>query len=139
MNFFRENRVFVIAEMANSHEGNLNHAKKITEKAAFAGADAIKFQKFSADELAEPDHENYQLYKKLELKNSEWSQLIKFAKKKKLKVFVDVFGVKSAKQISKYEIDGFKIHSSDLTNPQMLEFFSNSKTLTCFCIWFFNY
>lgn len=127
MPLFHNDRIFVIAEMANSHEGSLNLAKQITEKIALAGADAIKYQKFSADELAEPDHENYQLYKRLEMKNSDWSQLIKFAKKKKLKVFVDVFGLKSAKQISKYSVDGFKIHSSDLTNLQMLEYFSNSK------------
>ena len=33
---------FVIAEMANSHEGNLSTAKKIVEKASFAGVDAKK-------------------------------------------------------------------------------------------------
>jgi len=48
-------------------------------------------------------------------------------RKKKLKVFVDIYGLSSARQISKYAIDGFKIHSSDLTNPQMLEYFSKSK------------
>jgi len=87
MPFFHNDRVFVIAEMANSHEGSLNLAKQITEKVALAGADAIKYQKFFADELAEPDHEHYQLYKRLEMKNSEWSQLIKFAKKKKTQSF----------------------------------------------------
>ena len=62
-----KNRVFIIAEMANSHEGVLENAKKIVSAAAEAGADAIKFQKFFADELAEPNHEYYSLYKKLEI------------------------------------------------------------------------
>ena len=127
MPIFRKDRIFVIAEMANSHDGSLNLAKQITEHAALAGVDAIKYQKFFADELAEPEHEYYDLYKRLEMKNSEWSQLIKFAKKKKLKVFIDVYGLSSAKQISKYEIDGFKIHSADLTNPYILEYFSKSR------------
>ena len=41
-----KNRVFIIAEMANSHEGVLENAKKIVSAVSEAGADAIKFQKF---------------------------------------------------------------------------------------------
>ncbi len=120
-------KIFVIAEMANSHEGDLETAKKITESASLAGADAIKYQKFTADELARPDHENYSLYKRLEMSMKEWRELIKYAKQKKLKVFVDVFGVKSARDISKLNIDGYKIHSADLSNPYLLEFLSSVK------------
>lgn len=121
------NSIFVIAEMANSHEGNIEIAKKITAKAAESGANAIKFQKFTADELAEPNHKNYNLYKKLEMNLTEWKELIKFAKKKKLKIFVDVFGIKSAKSMLKLNVDGFKIHSSDITNPHILQFFEKIK------------
>lgn len=116
------NSVFVIAEMANSHEGSLKKAKKITMKAAKSGADAIKYQKFTADELAEPSHENYKLYKKLEMSNKDWSDLVIFAKKSGLKVFTDVFGISSAKSALSLDVDGFKIHSADLTNPHLLEF-----------------
>ena len=122
-----KNRVFIIAEMANSHEGVLENAKKIVSAVSEAGADAIKFQKFFADELAEPSHEYYSLYKKLEMTNSEWKKLILFSKSKKLKVFVDVFGIKSAKQISKFTVDGFKIHSSDVGNLKLLNFLAQGK------------
>jgi N,N'-diacetyllegionaminate synthase len=120
---FFSKRVFVIAEMANSHEGDLGKAKRITEAAAKSGADAIKYQKFTADELAERDHENYPLYKKLEMDAKSWHELIRFAKKLKLHVFVDVFGVKSAKSILKF-VDGVKIHSADLANPPLLRLLS---------------
>lgn len=119
------NKTFVIAEMANSHEGDIKIAKKIVEAAVKSGADAIKFQKFTPDELAEPDHEYYSLYKKLQMSLKEWKELIDFAKSQKLKVFVDVFGLESAKQISKLNIDGYKIHSADISNPQILKFLSN--------------
>ena len=99
MGFFKKNKIFVIAEMANSHEGKLSLAKKITENAAKAGADAVKFQKFTANELAEPTHEYYSLYKRLEMTNKEWSELINLAKKKSLKVCVDVFGIQSIKSL----------------------------------------
>ena len=47
-------------------------------------------------------------------------------KKRKVigKVFVDVFGLKSAKEIYKLKVDGFKIHSTDITNPNLLNFFA---------------
>ncbi|MGI0023071.1 MAG: N-acetylneuraminate synthase family protein, partial [Nitrososphaeraceae archaeon] len=126
MTLFSHQKIFIIAEMANSHEGNILEAKKITESAAKAGADAVKFQKFTADELAEPEHENYNLYKKLEMNFNEWKELVIFAKSQNLKVFVDVFGVKSAKLISKLNIDGFKIHSADVSNPHVLKFLAKA-------------
>ena len=113
--------------MANSHEGNLQTAKKIIKAAADAGADAIKFQKFTADELAMPDHEYYKLYKKLEMSPNSWKQLISYAKSQKLFVFVDIFGINSAKFILKTNIDGLKIHSSDISNPKLLQLLSKTK------------
>ena len=119
-----KNKVFVIAEMANSHEGDILLAKKIVDYAASANVDAIKFQKFTADELVERDHENYDLFKKLEMTRKEWNELIKYAQSKHLQTFVDIFGIKSAKDISQFKIDGYKIHSTDLSNPYLLQFLS---------------
>ena len=128
------NKPFVIAEMANSHEGDVKTAKKIVEAAANAGADAVKFQKFTPDELAEPNHEYYSLYQKLQMSIKEWKELIDFAKSLKLKVFVDIFGLQSAKQISKLNIDGYKIHSTDVSNPEILEFLSNTNKTVLFSV-----
>lgn len=122
MGFIKQKQVFVIAEVANSHEGQLDVAKKIVKEASIAKANAVKFQKIIADELAERNHENYQMYKNLEMSKKEWKDLIQFSKKLKLKVFVDVFGLKGAKEVSKLGIDGIKIHSTDLGNPKLLRF-----------------
>ena len=107
--------------MANSHEGNLEIAKDITKSASKAGADAIKYQKFTALELVNPDHKNFLFYKNLEMKKSEWKQLIKFARNQGLKVIVDVFGKKSALEMLSLNVDGFKIHSTDISNYPLLE------------------
>lgn len=127
MKFLMNNRTFVIAEMANSHEGDFSMAMQIIEKVAYSKADGIKFQRFTADELAVPNHENYQLYKKLEMSNQNWKDIVTHAKSKKLKVFFDVFGVKSAKSVSQLDIDGIKIHSADLSNPVLLKFLATVK------------
>jgi len=115
--------------MANAHEGELSIAKEITKKTAESKANGIKFQRFTADELATQDHENYELYKKLEMTDKEWEELINYAKKLKLHVFVDVFGLKSAKKLELLNIDGYKIHSSDIGNPLLLNHFANSKKI----------
>jgi N,N'-diacetyllegionaminate synthase len=122
-----QKKVFVIAEIANSHEGKVTEAKKIIRAAANAKADAVKFQKIIADELAESNHENYQMYKNLEMTDKEWKELIQFSKKLKMKFYVDVFGLKGIQDISKLKIDGIKIHSTDISNPKLLKFATKLK------------
>ena len=53
-------RVFVIAELAQSYEGSFCDAQQLVRAAAAAGADAVKFQIFRADELAVPEDEDLQ-------------------------------------------------------------------------------
>ena len=120
-------KIVVIAEMANSHEGKIRKALDIVKAAANAKADIIKFQLFTADELLSKDHPEYKHYQKLSMKESEWHKLVKFAKNKKLKVFFDIFGLKSANLASKFNPDGYKIHLSDITNPKILNYFSLTK------------
>ena len=45
-------KTFIIAEAGVNHNGNLGIAKKLILEAKKAGADAVKFQSFNADKLA---------------------------------------------------------------------------------------
>jgi N,N'-diacetyllegionaminate synthase len=125
---FSKNKIHLIAEVANSHEGKFDAAIKLIDAAASSNADIIKFQIFKANELLESDHENFQLFKKLEFSFTQWSKLVKYAKSKKLLVFTDVFGTSSAKIAYRLKVHGYKIHTSDVTNPFLLDFFSKLKT-----------
>ena len=120
---FSKNKITLIAEIANAHEGNPTLAKKLIDAASENNADIIKFQIFTATELLERNHENFKLFKNLEMSSGQWTKLIRYAKHKKLKVFVDVFGINSAKMAHNLKVDGYKIHTSDITNPILLEFF----------------
>jgi len=111
---------FVIAEMANAHEGSVETSRAIVEAAATAGADAIKFQKFTANELLVPYHPRYEHFKALEMPESAWSDLVHLARSKGLYVLADVFGTESAKLMRRLEIDGYKIHSSDTINLELI-------------------
>ena len=45
------NRVFIIAEAGVNHNGDIETAKRLVDVAAVAGADAVKFQTFKAENL----------------------------------------------------------------------------------------
>ena len=51
----------IIAEIANAHQGNPDIAIEIAQKAIQSGADAIKFQMYTADDLL--FHKRYQHFK----------------------------------------------------------------------------
>ncbi len=75
-------KVYVIAEIGSNHDGNLNQAKLMIEKAKEAGANAVKFQTFKAEKLLNPfvfqekdlkENWVYQELKKVEI-NEEFHQ-----------------------------------------------------------------
>lgn len=58
---------YFIAEAGVNHNGNLTKARELIDIAVSAGADAVKFQTFSADRLASEDADvaDYQKKNKL--------------------------------------------------------------------------
>ncbi len=65
-------KIFLIAEAGSNHNGDLDTALELVRQAAWAGADAVKFQCFSLDSLFAP--EQYETV--LKLKNSGWQNEI---------------------------------------------------------------
>ena len=57
----RDGPIYVIAEMACAHEGNIKKAKQLVDIAVSAKADAVQLQFFSRKDLVTPDHEVYDL------------------------------------------------------------------------------
>lgn len=111
---------FVIAEMANAHEGSVAAARAIVEAVSDAGADAIKFQKFTANELLVPYHPRFEHFRNLEMPDAAWSELVSLARSKGLYVLADVFGPESAELMYQLGVDGYKIHSSDTINRDLI-------------------
>tara|TARA_B100001250_G_scaffold149451_1_gene128020 strand:+ start:18125 stop:19126 length:1002 start_codon:yes stop_codon:yes gene_type:complete len=120
-------KVEIIAEMAQGFEGNYTQAKLLIKAASSAGADAAKFQLVYADELATPDYEYYNLFKSLEMKDEEWASLEKFSAENNIKLYLDIFGIKSLSLCEKIGIKAIKLHPTDITNISLLESVSKSK------------
>jgi N-acetylneuraminate synthase len=74
------NEVFIIAEIGVNHNGSLEMAKGLIDAAAEAGADAVKFQTFKAEQVMLPHAPKaaYQI-KHTEIKETQYEMLKKLA------------------------------------------------------------
>lgn len=113
---------FIIAEAGLNHNGDFNLAKKLISKASNIGVNCVKFQIFKVDEIFNQKHENYALFKSLELSNSEWIELADFAKSNGVLFTASVFGKESADLVEIIGSPIYKIASGDLTNLPLLSY-----------------
>lgn len=117
----------IIAEIAQGYEGSAKLVELYVKTAAAAGADAVKFQIFYADELALPEYQYYDLFKSLELPVEVWQEAVDAAHEKGLTFYADVFGEKSLRDLGACGVDGYKIHATDINNTTLLEQVAESK------------
>ena len=87
--------VQLIAEIANAHQGNPDIAIEIAQKAIDSGADAIKFQMYTADDLLVSSHERYQHFKNQSFSKKDWQNIFSAINTSKTKVYLDIFGFES--------------------------------------------
>ena len=71
-----EQRVLVIAEIGNNHEGNIEVAKQLIDQAHQAGVDAVKFQTFQTQYyVSRNDKERFSKLRSFELSFNEFEEL----------------------------------------------------------------
>ena len=118
-----KNSTFLIAEMACSHEGEMKLAKKIIDGASKANADVVQLQIWSLVHMMSPQRKEYELLQRLEFSQDEWIQLVKYTRDKypDLKIYVCVYEHASIEFIDSLGVDGYKLNSSDLSNPLVLD------------------
>jgi N,N'-diacetyllegionaminate synthase len=109
---------FVIAETASSHEGSVETAKKLAKAAADSGADAVKFQIFSINELFVKNHHGFKAMKGIEFNDKEWEDILDYAGRLGVAVLVDAFDSRCLDFDGK--IDAYKIPSTNASNPGLV-------------------
>ena len=72
-----KNNIYVIAEIGVNHNGDLKLAKKLIIAAKKTGANAVKFQNFSAEKLATKNSKKASYQKKNTKKNETQYQMLK--------------------------------------------------------------
>ncbi len=124
----------VIGEIGVNHNGSLELAKKMIDVAVESGADAVKFQTFSAEKLATRTAEKaaYQkkndgeagsqieMLKRLELSKSDLQACQKYCKKVGMVFLSTPFDEEAADLLEEVGIEGYKVSSGDLTNLPLL-------------------
>ena len=119
----------IIAEIANAHQGNKVNALNLAKAAFKANAHSVKFQIYFAHEFLSKKHERYDHFKKQSFNRNQWVWIIKKLRKtsKKKFIYADVFGLDALKLAIKLNLDGVKIHSSDLSNLELINHLKNYK------------
>ena len=108
-----DNRVLIIAEIGNNHEGSFQNAIKLIDKASEAKVDAVKFQTFDTNlYISESNKERFEKLKGFELSKEEFEKLSLYSKEKGLKFISTPFDVPSALFLSQI-VDYIKIASGD--------------------------
>ena len=113
---------FIIAEAGINHNGELKIAKKLIDSAKRCNVDAVKFQTFTADDLASTKSSYYKLFKKVELSESDFSEISDYAKQKDIIFLSTPFSNNAVDILSKMKIPAFKISSGDLTDLPLINY-----------------
>lgn len=134
--------VFIIAEAGVNHNQKLDLALKLIDAAAEAGANAVKFQTFKAEQVVTEEGEmaSYQIkntgriqsqremLENLELPENFYPKLIKRCLQKNILFMSTPHGGRaSVDLLEKFNISCYKIGSGDLTNFLLLERVAKTK------------
>ena len=133
--------VFIIAEAGVNHNGSLETAKQLIDVAAEAGADAVKFQTFTAENLVTVDAEqaDYQsrnlgkkesqftMLKRLELPYDFHPILQAYCRTKNIIFLSTPFSEPDADFLESLHLSAFKIPSGEITNVPYLAYIAKKK------------
>ena len=134
-------KTFIIAEAGVNHNGDFSIAKKLIIEAKKAGADAVKFQNFNADKLAnintpkvkyqkknsDTKETHHEMLKSLELSQKDTKKLFDYCKLKKIEFISTPYDVDNAKFLYKLGVKRFKTASADLSDYFLHRYLSTTK------------
>ena len=123
--------VFLIAEVAQAHDGSLGTAHAYIEAAAEAGADAVKFQTHIAAEestldeqfrvkFSRQDATRYDYWKRMEFSLEQWEGLARHAKDKGLIFLSSAFSNAAVALLEKVGMPAWKVGSGEFRSMDML-------------------
>jgi len=114
--------VFIIAEAGSNHSQKLSQAKELIDAASGSGADAVKFQLFSAQELYSKDNPIFKVMKENEFPRDWLNELINYAKKKGIIFLASPFDKKAVDLLAKAKSPAIKWASSETVNLKFLRY-----------------
>ena len=129
-------KVLIIAEAGVNHNGNLEMALELIDKAAEAGADVVKFQTFKAENLvsesaqkaeyqisntSDKEESQFAMLKKLEIKEDWYPLLMERCKQRGIEFLSTGFDEDSLDFLEALNMPFYKIPSGEITNKPYLK------------------
>lgn len=124
---------FIIAEVAQTHEGSLGNAFAFAEVARDCGADAIKFQTHIAAEESTPsepwripfsrqDASRYDYWRRMEFTFEQWAALKAHCDGLGIAFLSSPFSLRACEWLERLDVPAWKVASGELHNPQLIDF-----------------
>lgn len=127
-------RTFVIAEAGSNHNGDLELAKDLVDAAAGAGADAVKFQTFRAEdvyvedsgqaEYLDDDRSLYEILESMEMPYDWIPELHEYAQQQGIQFMSTPSDPRSADELEPY-VPVYKVESFHLSNHRFLRYLAS--------------
>lgn len=128
-------KIFIIAEAGVNHNGDIGIAKRLVDQAVRAGADAVKFQTFKAENLVcrnakkaeyqmettNKEESQLEMLKKLELTRDMHEQLMDYCSQRHIMFLSTPFDLESLQFLMECNIELIKIPSGEITNYPYLK------------------
>jgi sialic acid synthase SpsE/sugar phosphate isomerase/epimerase/CBS domain-containing protein len=124
---------FVIAEIGNNHNGDIELAKRLVDSAIAAGADCVKFQirhmnalyrnvgKVNADNEDLGAQYVLDLLSKFQLADDELFEVFDYCQEQGILPICTPWDLSSLAALERYGMIAYKVASADLTNHELLE------------------
>lgn len=137
--FFQLTQAYLIAEIGVNHNGDMSLAREMVLAARHAGADAVKFQTFTAAALATSGtpkvryqedttsrtETHYEMLRKLELGRKEHHDLVAFCAKTGVDFLSTPYDIDSAKFLAELGVKMFKTASADLVDLPLQQYIAS--------------
>lgn len=125
---------YVIAEVGVNHNGDLDIARRLIDAAAAAGADAVKFQTFRAEDLVTPyavkaayqsrntgtEGSQFEMLRALEFDETQFADLAGYCGETGIEFLSTPFSEAAADLLGRIGVSAYKISSGDLTHLPLL-------------------
>ena len=154
---------YIVAEIASNWEGSISKAKKLILESKKAGANAVKFQMWRANDLYSKANPQWKIIKKSELTFEKAEKLKKYADSQNIEFFCSVFYPEGVDYLESLGVKKYKIasrtcllndkHSLETlesvartrkpviismgmggNKKQIMKIFSKNKITFCYCI-----
>ena len=125
-------KCFIIAEIAQAHDGSLGMAHAYIDAVSRTGADAIKFQTHIASaestkfekfrvQVFPQDKTRYEYWKRMEFTHNQWKELAEHAKKVGLIFLSSPFSVEAVQLLDNIGMPAWKIGSGEVDNKSLID------------------